>query len=210
MSDLLDSRALFEAKQCKPLVAAAAQGDEARRDLGLRLLGCRTFWPKRGPKAKGWGQFLAEIGLEDRTARRYMTAARPKVSDTVSEKSPRRRGQRLTDIEWMLLRGQLGELFDVLWHHARGLVDQRRREWHDAAKDYKKRHPKSTPDVEPNWGDLFNKCKADSFDRLVQVQELVQKLATAEGVDLQADHVVNGGMDTVMAMARAAAELVAA
>ena len=29
----------------------------------------------RGPKAKGWGEMLASIGLAERTARDYMTLA---------------------------------------------------------------------------------------------------------------------------------------
>ena len=91
MSDnLLDGRALFEAKQCKPLVALAKQGDDARLDLGRRLIGCRGFWPSSGPNARGWKAFLDEVGIEKRTAQRYMAEARPKVCDNVSRtRTPR-------------------------------------------------------------------------------------------------------------------------
>lgn len=58
-----------------------------RREVGLMLLKARAAWPKSGPKAKGWSEFLARIKLDDSTAVRYMDAAR--TSDVHGE-PPRR------------------------------------------------------------------------------------------------------------------------
>jgi hypothetical protein len=46
-----------------------------RLELGKQLVRARAFWPARGPKAKGWGEFLVKLGIEERTARNYMQLA---------------------------------------------------------------------------------------------------------------------------------------
>lgn len=47
-----------------------------RIELGLELLRARPAWPERGPKAKGWGDFLKAEGIDDSTAARYMDLAK--------------------------------------------------------------------------------------------------------------------------------------
>lgn len=54
-------------------VAACENG---RIELGLALLRARVAWPERGPKAKGWGEFLKREGIAESTARLYMDKAR--------------------------------------------------------------------------------------------------------------------------------------
>jgi hypothetical protein len=49
--------------------------DARRVELGKLLLKARTAWPERGPKAKGWGEFLAGEGIEQSTAWRWMELA---------------------------------------------------------------------------------------------------------------------------------------
>lgn len=46
-----------------------------RVELGRALAEVRKQWPARGPKAKGWGEFLAREGIAERTAREYMQLA---------------------------------------------------------------------------------------------------------------------------------------
>lgn len=55
------------------VVAACAN---KRVELGLALLRARVAWPERGPKAKGWGEFLKKEGIAESTARLYMDLAR--------------------------------------------------------------------------------------------------------------------------------------
>lgn len=58
---------------------AAAARETARmrrREIGEALLKARAAWPERGPRAKGWGEFLGRVGLEQSTAWRYMEAVR--------------------------------------------------------------------------------------------------------------------------------------
>lgn len=59
------------------------EADQARLDLGRKLATIRKQWPARGPRAKGWGEFLGRAGIEERTARRLMELAGwvEKVSD---------------------------------------------------------------------------------------------------------------------------------
>lgn len=53
--------------------AAARESARMRRlEIGQLLCKARPAWPERGPTAKGWGAFLAQHGLDDSTARRYM------------------------------------------------------------------------------------------------------------------------------------------
>jgi len=54
--------------------AAAMLGGE-RLSMGRRLISLRRLWPARGPKAKGWGEALAKIGISQPTAFRYMELA---------------------------------------------------------------------------------------------------------------------------------------
>ena len=65
--------------------------DGERLSMGRRLVNLRRLWPARGPKAKGWGEALAKIGIDQRTAHRYMELAGyvEQVSDTESEISDR-------------------------------------------------------------------------------------------------------------------------
>jgi hypothetical protein len=52
--------------------------DEAARrrlELGRILSKARKQWPARGPKAKGWGEFLADIGVGEQSAREWMAMA---------------------------------------------------------------------------------------------------------------------------------------
>jgi phage N-6-adenine-methyltransferase len=66
---------------------AEQKGDKSRAVIGASLLRMRGIFPERGPKAKGWGEFLASVELEQRTAYNYMEFAR-RVSETVSETQP--------------------------------------------------------------------------------------------------------------------------
>lgn len=52
--------------------AARATARARRAEIGKLLNEARAQWPERGPSAKGWGQFLKRIGLEQSTAWRYM------------------------------------------------------------------------------------------------------------------------------------------
>lgn len=54
-----------------------------RLELGRALVEVRKQWPARGPKAKGWGEFLEREGIEERTARNYMELAG--YADEISE-----------------------------------------------------------------------------------------------------------------------------
>lgn len=46
-----------------------------RLDLGRALSEVRKQWPKRGPNARGWGEFLEREGIDQATAWRYMELA---------------------------------------------------------------------------------------------------------------------------------------
>lgn len=47
-----------------------------RLEIGQMLLKVRGAWPQSGPKAKGWGEFLTKVRLDDSTAWRYMDEAK--------------------------------------------------------------------------------------------------------------------------------------
>lgn len=47
----------------------------ARLELGRYLSEVRPNWPARGPKAKGWGEFLSSIGVEQQRAWELMQLA---------------------------------------------------------------------------------------------------------------------------------------
>lgn len=57
----------------------AATAHERARVVGLTvgraLVEARKAFPRSGPKAAGWGAFLADAGLEERTAQRWMALA---------------------------------------------------------------------------------------------------------------------------------------
>lgn len=46
-----------------------------RLELGRALVEARKAWPARGPKAKGWGEFLERVGIEQDAALRMMHLA---------------------------------------------------------------------------------------------------------------------------------------
>lgn len=58
-------------------VAESARDEAAKRrlELGRSLVEARKAWPSRGPKAKGWGVFLKDAGIEERSARDWMALA---------------------------------------------------------------------------------------------------------------------------------------
>jgi hypothetical protein len=55
---------------------AITKRNDLRLELGRHLLRARVAWPERGPKAKGWGEFLEKEGIEQSTAWRYMEDAK--------------------------------------------------------------------------------------------------------------------------------------
>lgn len=60
--------------------AAAQSARESAKQRRLRIGGllakARIAWPERGPKAKGWGDFLREFGISEDSALRYIAEAR--------------------------------------------------------------------------------------------------------------------------------------
>jgi hypothetical protein len=74
-------RLLQEAEgSARALEQKAAMSREAanmrRLELGRLLLRVRSAWPERGPKAKGWGEFLKRVNIDDSTAWRYIDAVK--------------------------------------------------------------------------------------------------------------------------------------
>lgn len=47
-----------------------------RIELGRQLIEARRHWPARGPNAKGWGAFLADLGIDQDVALDVMRYAR--------------------------------------------------------------------------------------------------------------------------------------
>ena len=88
---ILTSDQLEEARALQRLSSAVQQGEKERLNIGRRLAAIRPSWPKSGPKAVGWRQFLHEVGIEKRSAQRYMrsAAAADKVRDTLTQKTGR-------------------------------------------------------------------------------------------------------------------------
>lgn len=67
------------------IAAGDRDATEHRRvELGKALLRARSAWPERGPKAKGWGEFLEREGLSQSTAYRYMEAAGGTTGEKIS------------------------------------------------------------------------------------------------------------------------------
>jgi hypothetical protein len=61
------------AERHESLALAARETAKQRRvDVGRLLSQARGAWPRSGPNAKGWGEFLARVELDDSTAFRYM------------------------------------------------------------------------------------------------------------------------------------------
>lgn len=54
------------------LDAAVGTARARRIEIGRLLAKARPTWPERGPTAKGWGEFLRRVKLDDSTAYRYM------------------------------------------------------------------------------------------------------------------------------------------
>lgn len=72
--------ALQDAERAEQKTAQSAE--RAREAAGLRrlemgrvLIRARKAWPARGPKAKGWGEFLRDFGIAEQTARDWMRLA---------------------------------------------------------------------------------------------------------------------------------------
>lgn len=59
-----------------------------RVELGRALLEVRKLWPKAGRNAKGWGELLARVKLEERTAERYMQLAGYVAENPEAETAP--------------------------------------------------------------------------------------------------------------------------
>jgi hypothetical protein len=77
-----------EHKEARWKLEQASRRDRAAQlDLGLLLVEARKAWPSRGPNAKGWGDFLAAIGVSQDSALRYMELAREtgKISRTAGK-----------------------------------------------------------------------------------------------------------------------------
>jgi hypothetical protein len=85
---ILDAGDLVEARDLKKLSARADQAQEARLELGRRLITARRKWGKTGKAARGWEAFLKAAGIEKRSAQRYMAAARraDTIRDSLSRK----------------------------------------------------------------------------------------------------------------------------
>ena len=96
--------------------AERSREEAARRrlDLGRMLVEARKAWPSRGPKAKGWGEFLLKVGIAERTAQKYMqfaghveiSASNEDEAETVPtyaaagiDKRPRKMGPELDLVE---------------------------------------------------------------------------------------------------------------
>lgn len=64
------------AEKHEKLATTAREAAKGRRlEIGGLLLEARKVWPERGPNAKGWGEFLTRVGLQQQTAHRYMQEA---------------------------------------------------------------------------------------------------------------------------------------
>jgi hypothetical protein len=63
------------AKSETRVVADRDENARCRLALGRSLTEARKAWPARGPKAKGWGEFLMRQGIEQSTALNYMRLA---------------------------------------------------------------------------------------------------------------------------------------
>jgi len=64
-----------QAAAAKKVESAREEAARRRLELGRVLIDARKAWPARGPRAKGWGDFLREQGIDDEAARRWMALA---------------------------------------------------------------------------------------------------------------------------------------
>ena len=64
-----------EKRTAEAAEAAREEAGRRRLELGRMLMRARTAWPARGPRAKGWGDFLRDQGIEERSARNWMALA---------------------------------------------------------------------------------------------------------------------------------------
>lgn len=64
-----------EARLEKNIETAREVTARRRLDLGKELVRARALWPARGPKAKGWGDFLTKLGLDQPRAWEMMKLA---------------------------------------------------------------------------------------------------------------------------------------
>lgn len=76
--------------------AAARDIDELlagghRAAAGALLRGVRAHWPSSGPRAKGWGNFIAARGISQDSALRYILLATTPPTDSVGCKPRRER-----------------------------------------------------------------------------------------------------------------------
>lgn len=75
----LDDLVARQAVKLEKIQRSEARAREAhgkqRLELGRALVEARKGWPARGPKAKGWGEFLAAEGIDERTALSWMHLA---------------------------------------------------------------------------------------------------------------------------------------
>lgn len=78
MADDTRNAARYEEKAAQSRASAAAR----RLRIGALLLKARGAWPERGPRAKGWGEFLRARGISEDNALNWMAEARgdlPKI-----------------------------------------------------------------------------------------------------------------------------------
>jgi hypothetical protein len=73
--------------------------------VGRLLLEARPAWPARGPKAKGWGEFLERVGIAQPTAYQWMELV--KVSLDSNETSPDLPTYRQAGLERRPLRSEV-------------------------------------------------------------------------------------------------------
>lgn len=71
---------LLDAERAEKADAARAERSRdvaarLRLDMGRALMEARKAWPARGPKAKGWGDFLRDAGIGEDSALRWMALA---------------------------------------------------------------------------------------------------------------------------------------
>lgn len=57
-------------------------------EIGKKLIHARAAWPERGPKAKGWGELLAKIGIDQPRAFEWMKYAGFIAKAAVSDETP--------------------------------------------------------------------------------------------------------------------------